>query len=168
MKHADGIVKDPTGITEGPGLAQARQVEEAEARAEPGGNSAGLGVVQASLRSTLMVGAVFALATLVFGGKIAALSVGLGSVLVAADLWAIGRIVSALVSKSECRARWVLVGLAKVALVVGVLYLVIRSGLADALPLSLGLLSLPLGIVIAQFLSGRKSPGPRDRLEKAP
>jgi hypothetical protein len=110
--------------------------------------------------SILGLGTVFALVALSTAGTRASLSVAVGAGLGAANLWALGRIVRGMLAPGGAVGSWVALAVLKLGLVFGALYVLIRSGFADILPLALGLATLPLGIVIAQIVSTRLLRGP--------
>jgi hypothetical protein len=116
--------------------------------------------LRVSLWSILGLAAVFASVALFGAGSKASLSVAVGAGLGAADLWALGRIVRGMLVPGGAVGAWVALGMLKLGVVFGALYVLIRSGFADILPLALGLATLPLGIVIAQIVSTRLLRGP--------
>jgi hypothetical protein len=116
--------------------------------------------LRVSLWSILGLGAAFALVALGAAGTRASLSVAAGAGLGAVNLWALGRIVRGLLAPGGPVGSWVALGVIKLGLVLGALYVLIRNGFADILPLALGLATLPLGIVIAQIVSTRLLRGP--------
>ena len=116
--------------------------------------------VRVSLWSILGLGAGFALVALAAAGTRASLSVAAGAGLGAANLWVLGRIVRGMLVPGGAVGPWVALGILKLGAVLGALYVLIRSGFADILPLALGLATLPLGIVIAQIVSTRLLRGP--------
>jgi hypothetical protein len=115
--------------------------------------------LQAGLWSILAIGAALGLGALALSGWRAALSLAAGAGLGAGDLWALGRIVRGLLEPNGAKGPWIVVGVTKWLGVLGILYLLIRSGFADILPLALGLGTLPLGILMAQLVSPRPSRG---------
>jgi hypothetical protein len=122
-------------------------------------SEAGL-AVRVSLWSILGLGAVFALVAVAVAGSKASVSVAAGAGLGAANLWTLGRIVRAMLVPGGALGPWVALGILKLGAVSGALYVLIRSGFADILPLALGLATLPLGILIAQIVSTRLLRGP--------
>jgi hypothetical protein len=116
--------------------------------------------LRVSLWSILGLGIAFALAALVAADTRASLSIAAGAALGAANLWALGRIVRGVLAPGGAVGSWVALGILKLGLVLGALYVLIRNGFADILPLALGLATLPLGIVIAQIVSTRPLRGP--------
>ncbi len=109
-----------------------------------------------SLWSVVGLGAAFTLAALVVAGRRAGVSVAAGAGLGAVNLWALGRIVRGLLEPGGAVGLWTAVGVLKLGLLFGVLYVLIRSAITDILPLALGLGTLPLGIVIAQGFRARR------------
>ncbi len=101
--------------------------------------------------SILAMGAAMSLGALLFAGWRAGYSVALGAGFGAGNLWALGRIVGGLVDPNRPKAPWIVLGVLKWSGVLGLLYVLIRTGFADILPLALGLATLPLGILVAQL-----------------
>ena len=96
----------------------------------------------------------------VFGG-LGAVSASAGAALALGNLWALARIVSALLpaekraAKAQSRASWVLLAVLKMFALLGVTWLLMRHGLVSPLPMLLGFLSLPIGIAIGALVSDR-------------
>jgi hypothetical protein len=111
--------------------------------------------LRSTLWSILGLGTAIALGACGFWGIRAGASAAAGAGLGALNLWALGRIVRGLLQPGGAVAAWIVVGVFKLGLVVGALYVLIRSGFADILPLALGLATLPLGIVVAQIVPSR-------------
>lgn len=116
------------------------------------------------------VGAAMALGTLALAGARAATSVALGGAVAAGNLWALARIVGAVLPSSPGhgpspapprRAAWALVAGPKMLGLVGLVGLLMRHGGVEPLPLLLGLGALPVGIVIGALVSDRDAP-PRE------
>jgi hypothetical protein len=118
------------------------------------------GAVRTGVWSILAIGAALGLGALVLSGWRAALSLAAGAGLGAGNLWALGRIVCGLLEPNRAKGPWIVVGVTKWVGVLGILYMLIRTGFADLLPLALGLATLPLGIVLAQLVSPRRPRGP--------
>ena len=103
------------------------------------------------LRATLVaVGScglvIVATALGVFGVR-TALSVGLGAAAALLNLWLVARVVTAMMQGGG--TGWLAVGGAKLAVLLGGLYLLHRLGWIELLALVAGYGALPLGIVIA-------------------
>jgi hypothetical protein len=96
----------------------------------------------------------------VFGGS-GAVSASAGAALALGNLWALARIVSALLpdekraAKAQSRASWVFLAVLKMFALLGVTWLLMRHGLVSPLPMLLGFLSLPMGIAIGTLVSDR-------------
>jgi hypothetical protein len=113
-------------------------------------------------------------ALLLFGPGVAR-SVAIGGLIAALNLWALARIIAAPLPKgraaarAQSRAGWTLVAVLKVLGLVGVVWLLMRHGLADPIPLVVGFGSLPIGIVIGSLVSDRGAPnqgeGEEDELD---
>ena len=110
------------------------------------------GSVSASTWLTLLLGGACAALALVWGGGRSGASLAAGCLLAAGNLWALGRVVRALLQEGSSKGIWVLVGMGKVGLSFVVLYALMRSGFAEVMSLTLGLATLPVGIVVAQLL----------------
>jgi hypothetical protein len=108
-------------------------------------------------------GAALSTAAFAFGGPGAGLSAGLGAALATGNLWAWGRIVSALLpegaggARAQRPAAWALVAGLKVLAVVSAAWLLMRHGVASAGSMLFGLLSLPIGIAIGPLVSDRNA-----------
>jgi hypothetical protein len=106
-------------------------------------------------------------ALLTFGGS-TALSVAVGGGLAAANLWALARIIGALLpsdgaaAAAQSRAGWSLVvGLKMIGLVLGA-WLLMRHGWVAPLPLVVGFGALPIGIAIGSLVSDKVAPPGKD------
>ncbi len=112
------------------------------------------------LRAVGWTGGVMALAALAFFGVGTALSVAVGAGIAFANLWALARIVGALLpSTAEGAQRgkgaWALVALLKMFGLVAAVWLLMRHGVVSALPLLAGFGALPIGIAIGSLVSDR-------------
>ncbi|MEZ4220753.1 MAG: ATP synthase subunit I [Polyangiaceae bacterium] len=104
--------------------------------------------------AVLIVGAVFVAGAVALSGGRAAVSVALGALLGAGNLWVVARVVRAFLGGGP-RLSWTLVVLVKLALIAAVLYVIVRTDFIMVLPFALGWGALPLGIVF-----GGMSPSP--------
>ena len=118
-------------------------------------------------RAILAVGITGALGTLVaflLAGSTVAFSVAMGGGIATANLWALARIIAALLpgseqaARSQSRAGWALVGMLKMVGLIVVVWLLMRHGVVSALPMMLGLGALPIGIAIGSLVSDRNAP----------
>jgi hypothetical protein len=119
------------------------------------------------LVAVAITGGVATAAALALVGPSTALSVAAGGVIATANLWALARIVAALLpvdegaARAQSRAGWALVGVLKMVGLFAVLWLLIRHGIASPLPLFVGLGALPIGIAIGSLV--RDTAVPQDR-----
>jgi hypothetical protein len=121
--------------------------------------------MRTSLIAVALSGAVLAAATLPLFGVFAAFSVAVGAGLATGNLWALARIVSALLPAEgpegandagpKNAGPWVLVGLLKMFGLIAVVWLLMRQGLVSALPMVVGFGALPIGIAIGSLVSDR-------------
>ena len=109
--------------------------------------------------SVAIVGALLAAFAPAFLGPTSRLSVALGALLATANLWTISRTVRGFLHPAGARSPWVSLAMLKFALMfLGVLFLV-RGGYAQLLPLVIGYVALPIGIVISQLRSAASTSG---------
>ncbi len=136
--------------------------------------------IAASLRAVLLSGAALTLPALALFGVGAAVSVGVGALLAAGNLWVMARIVVSLLPEDEPdaagleppsasqapaarqasgagRAAWGLVAMLKMLALLSVVWLLMRHALVAPLPMLIGLLSLPFGIAIGSLVSDRNA-----------
>jgi hypothetical protein len=109
----------------------------------------------ATLRAVAVVGATATGVAAVVGGGRAMLGVGIGAAVALGNLWLVGRVVRGFIS-GTMQAPWGFVAAMKFALLVGGLWLLLRSGVVDLFPLVIGYGALPLGIFASQL--GGSSP----------
>ncbi len=120
--------------------------------------------MRASLVAVGLTGGVLTLAAAAFFGLAAALSVGIGAAIAAGNLWALARIIAALLpstsggAQEQSRAGWALLAVLKMFGLIAVVWLLMRHGVVSPLPMVVGFGSLPIGIAIGSLLSDR---GPR-------
>ncbi|MBI4704213.1 MAG: ATP synthase subunit I [Deltaproteobacteria bacterium] len=97
-------------------------------------------------------GALLALGAVALYGTRAALGVAIGGVLAAANLWLLARMARAVVLGTRHRRLWLLAGFAKLAALLAVIWLLMRSGVVGGLALAIGYGALPLGITVSGLL----------------
>jgi hypothetical protein len=85
-------------------------------------------------------------------------SSALGALLAVVNLWAIARLVRGFLGRGA-KASWAPLAMLKLVLIFGLLALVLKQGLAEALPLAYGYAALPLGIVLAQLKAASPASG---------
>lgn len=90
-------------------------------------------------------------------------SIGAGAALATANLWALSRIVVALLpdhshgARAQSRAAWSLVAMLKLGALLAATWLLLRDNLVSPLPMLVGFASLPIGIAIGALVSDRSA-----------
>jgi hypothetical protein len=124
--------------------------------------------MRAALVAVAVTGAVEAVCAAAFFDLWAALSVALGAALAVGNLWALARIIVALLpddsatAQAQGRAGWAILAAVKMVGLLGVSWLLMRHGVVSPLAMLIGFLSLPIGIAIGSLVSDRSAP-PDDR-----
>jgi hypothetical protein len=125
------------------------------------------GAVDARLRATIIAvalsGAALTLGALILVGLRAALSTALGAALAALNLWALARIVFALLPGEQSpprngAGRWALLAVLKMFALFAVVWLFMRCAFLSPLALLAGFGALPVGIAIGSLVSDRGTP----------
>ncbi len=117
--------------------------------------------IRTALRAVAVCGAVMSVGALPLFGVRAAISVALGAALATANLWALARILSALLpatsegARAQSKAGWALLAALKMIGLFVVVWLMLRSGAVSALAMLVGYGSLPIGIAIGSLVSDR-------------
>jgi hypothetical protein len=117
--------------------------------------------MRTSIVAVAVSAAAFTALALAFASDKAAISVACGGALAAANLWALARVVSALLpdsrpgAESQSRGAWSLVAAVKMVGVIAVAWLLMRRGVAAPLPMLIGFGALPIGIAIGSLVSDR-------------
>jgi len=111
------------------------------------GTESGIGGV---LRVVSVVGLLLTAGAWFAGGPHAMLAVAIGAGAAVLNLWVLGRLVSTFLG-GRGKMSWGFVALVKLAVLFGGMFLAVRSGIADVLPLIIGYGALPIGIVAAQL-----------------
>jgi hypothetical protein len=105
--------------------------------------------VRAALIAIAITGGLLTLASPFVLGKGAVFGVALGAAIAAFNLWALARIVRAFMNGAGL--PWVLLGAMKLFGLLAVVALVLHLGIAGVVPLAVGFVALPIGIVFAQM-----------------
>jgi hypothetical protein len=100
----------------------------------------------------IVIGAMASLAALFLYGPRTALGVALGALLAAANLWVVGRLVRGFLASEGRGLGFVGVALVKLVALLGVVALLVASGLVAALPLAIGYGALPLSVLVAELV----------------
>jgi hypothetical protein len=109
--------------------------------------------LKAALWAIALSGAVLTLGSPFVLGKGGVLGVALGALIAALNLWALGRVVRALMNGAGL--PWVLLGGAKLVALLALVAAILQLGITTLLPLAIGYAALPLGIVFSQLGGGR-------------
>jgi hypothetical protein len=112
--------------------------------------------LRAALWGIALTGAVLTLASPFVIGKQAMLGVALGSAIAAFNLWALARIVRAFMNGAGL--PWVLLAAFKLIGLLALVALVLHFGVTTVVPLAVGYVALPIGIVFGQLSAARSQP----------
>jgi hypothetical protein len=109
--------------------------------------------LRAALWAVALAGAVLTLGAPFLLGREGVLGVALGSLIAALNLWALSRVVRALMSGAGL--PWVMLGGAKLFALLALVALILKLEIAGLFPLAIGYGALPIGIVFSQLGGGR-------------
>jgi len=109
--------------------------------------------VRAALWAIALSGAALTLGSFFVLGRESVPGVALGSLIAAFNLWSLGRIVRAFMNGAGL--PWVLLAALKLVGLLAVVGVVLKLGITTVIPLALGYVALPLGIVFAQLGAAR-------------
>jgi hypothetical protein len=118
--------------------------------------------MRTSLASVAACGTVSVLTGAAIAGTAPAISVAIGAVLATVNLWALARIIAALLpdersgAGAQNRGAWAVLAMVKMSGLVAVAWLLMRHGLAAPMPMVIGYMSLPMGIAIGALVSDRR------------
>lgn len=122
-----------------------------------------MSLMRTSIAAVALVGAGLALVALVIFGMSTALSVAVGGAIAAGNLWALARIIAALLpdaahsARSQNKAAWALLAVLKMFGLIVAVWLLMRHGVVSPLPMVVGFGALPIGIAIGSLVSDRRS-----------
>ncbi len=108
-------------------------------------------VLMTSLFAIASIGALGVVAIGAWLGLRAGLSVGIGAATACLNLWSLGFLIRRWLQPGAQAAPWAVVTVLKFGVLIGLLYALVASGVAQPLPLILGFGALPLGIVAGQL-----------------
>jgi hypothetical protein len=117
--------------------------------------------LRTAIATVAVVGAGLSAAAVVVFGLGTALSVAAGAAIAAGNLWALARVVIALLpaeveaAKRQSRGGWALVAMLKMFGLVAGVWLLMRHGVVSPLPMLVGFGALPIGIAIGSLVSDR-------------
>lgn len=112
--------------------------------------TAAIGFV-AGTAAVLAIGAAVA-----YDGR-AALGVGIGGAIATANLWVFSKIGQAFIGRRGNSAPWAIIAVIKLIALLGGVWLILKSGVASGLSLTIGYGALPIGITLSS-LFGPKPP----------
>ncbi len=122
--------------------------------------------LRATLASVAVSGAVLVVAALAFLGPRAAGSVAIGAALAGGNLWALARIVSALLPGPTANGgaaagalSWTVLAGCKMIGLFAVAWLLMKGAFVSPIPMLAGFAALPLGIAIGSIVSDRSIRG---------
>lgn len=119
--------------------------------------------LRTSLVAVVWSGAALTVTSALVAGLWTGLSVGAGAALASVNLWALSRIVVALLpdhragADAQSRAGWSIVAALKLGALLTATWLLLRDGLVSPLSLLVGFGSLPIGIAIGALVSDRSA-----------
>jgi hypothetical protein len=117
--------------------------------------------LRTSIAAVGVSAAAFSVCALAFAGGAAAISVACGGALAAGNLWALARVVAALLpdsrraAEAQSRGAWGVLAALKMVGLIAVAWLLMRRGIASPLPMLIGFGALPIGIAIGSLVSDR-------------
>jgi len=122
---------------------------EADRRLDAGMRAALVGVIGSAVVLTC-VG--FAL-----GGARFAIGVAIGGAIAPLNLWVFARVGEAFLSRRGNTAPWALIAVVKLVVLLGGVWLILRSGMASGLALIVGYVALPIGITVGTLFGPKPS-----------
>jgi hypothetical protein len=117
--------------------------------------------LRTAIRAVALSGGALSVVALPAFGLRSSLGVALGAAIATANLWALARILPAILPSTregavaQSRAAWALLAALKMLAIFAVLWLVVRSGAVPPLAMMAGYGSLPIGIAIGSLVSDR-------------
>jgi hypothetical protein len=125
-----------------------------EKKADGGGQDAGL---KSAIRAVAATAGVLALGAIVIANLRFGMGVLVGGAIAVANLIVLARIVQAFLDKGGRTAPWVVIAIFKLVLLLGGVYLILKSGVVSGVSLVIGYMALPVGAVVASVF-GPKPP----------
>jgi hypothetical protein len=121
--------------------------------------------LRASIVCVAATGAALAVAAVPFFGLGTAFSVGMGAAIATGNLWALARIIAALLpddaggagspGREKNAAGWAVLGVLKMFGLIALVWLLMHHGIVSPLPMLVGFGALPIGIAIGSLVSHR-------------
>ncbi|MDI1448056.1 ATP synthase subunit I [Polyangium sp. 6x1] len=105
---------------------------------------------------------VLTIGSFALGGPRFGIGVAIGGVLAPVNLWVFAQVGEAFLSRRGNTAPWAVIATLKLALLLGGVWLILRSGIASGLALAVGYGALPIGITVGTLFG----PKPPDDVEE--
>jgi len=115
------------------------------------------GPMRAALIGVVGAAVLLSLGALAAAGGRFALGVAIGGALAPLNLWVFAQVGEAFLSRKGRTAPWAAIAVVKLIVLMGGVWLILRSGIASGLSLALGYAALPMGITVGT-LFGPKPP----------
>lgn len=113
--------------------------------------------LRAAVRTVAVTGLVASLAAMGFAGLRFGIGVLAGGAIAVANLLVLARVVQAFLGKKGNTAPWAIIAVLKLVLLLGGVYMILKSEVVSGVALVIGYMSLPVGAVLAS-LFGPKPP----------
>lgn len=111
--------------------------------------------MRAALVGVIGAAVVLSLGSLFLGGPRFALGVAIGGAIAPLNLWVFAQVGDAFLSRRGNTAPWAVIATVKLAVLLGGVWLILRSGVASGLSLIVGYGALPLGITVGTLFGPR-------------
>jgi hypothetical protein len=118
------------------------------------GNDASMNAAIWAVAGTAVV---LSLAGIAAYGARAGLGVAIGGAIATANLWAFARIGQAFITRQGNTAPWAVIAAVKLVVLLGGVWLILRSGVVSGIALTIGYGALPIGVTLGS-LFGPKPP----------
>ncbi len=115
--------------------------------------------VRRAILAVSMVGLVGTVTSIWLGGASTARSVAIGAAIAVGNLWLLAQMVRGFLGRSGAAAPWSVIAVLKFVALFGAMYVLVKARVVSLLPCVFGFGALPIGIVLAEVLSGRCRPG---------
>jgi hypothetical protein len=117
-----------------------------------------------ALYAVVATGTLFSLIGATKFGSHVGISVAVGAGAAALNLWALAKIIRALMTRGAAKsvAGWSIAFMLKLVFLVGGLWLLLTWGVVSTLPLAVGYGTLPIGIAIGSLVSDKAGHGSED------
>jgi hypothetical protein len=106
-----------------------------------------------------IVGLVGTVASIWLGGMSTARSVAIGAAIAVGNLWLLAQMVRGFLDRAGSSAPWSVIAVLKFVALFGAMYVLVKTRVVSLLPCVFGFGALPVGIVLAEVFSSRRSPG---------